>query len=379
MRFRNACVVCLYAALPTLLFADFQYQETTKITGGSIMSMMKLAGTFSKQARQAGEPIVSAIYVKGNQMVRVNQTTTEIIDLDKETLTEIDNQKHQYTVTTFEQMKQQIERASREAQKKAKEEPAPAPTADSSKPSDTQMSFETQVRNTGAKKQVSGLDADEAILTMTLKATDKKSGESGSMAITNDMWMATEIPGYEEVRDFDRRYAIKMGMVLSGAINPSMLAAQPGVGQGMADLAKEMSKLKGVPVQQVTRIGSTADGKPLPAASEAPLPQTNSPAMPSAGDVAQQTATSAIASKLGGLGSAFGGFGRKKKQDPAPDSTAQNDQGGQANGQGNAQTPAAVVLIESSTELTSFSSGHIDASRFDVPAGYKLVESRNDR
>ena len=125
MKFRNACVVCLYAALPTLLFADFQYQETTKITGGSVMSMMKLAGTFSKQARQAGEPVVSAIYVRGNQMVRVNQSTTEIIDLDKETLTEIDNQKHQYTVMTFEQMKQQIEKASREAQKKAKEEPAP--------------------------------------------------------------------------------------------------------------------------------------------------------------------------------------------------------------------------------------------------------------
>ena len=235
------------------------------------------------------------------------------------------------------------------------------------------MSFETHVRNTGSKKQVSGLDADEAILTMTLKATDKKSGESGSMAITNDMWMASEIPGYEEVRDFDRRYALKMGMVLSGAINPTMLAAQPGVGQGMADMAKEMSKLKGVPVQQIMRIGSTADGQPLPAASEAPLPQTNSPAMPSAGDVAQQTATSAIASKLGGLGSAFGGFGRKKKQDPAPDTSAQNAPAQQ----GNAQTPAAAVLIESSTELTSFSSGHIDSSRFEVPAGYKQVEPRN--
>ena len=56
----------------------------------------------------------------------------------------------------------------------------------------------------------------------------------------------------------------------------------------------------------------TANGQPLPAASEAPLPASNGPAMPSAGDVAQQTATSVIASKLGGLG-VFGGFGHKKK------------------------------------------------------------------
>jgi hypothetical protein len=32
--------------------------------------------------------------------------------------------------------------------------------------------------------------------------------------------------------------------------------------------------------------------------------------------------------------------------------------------------------MESSTELASFSSGSVDASRFEVPAGYKQVQEK---
>ena len=59
-------------------------------------------------------------------------------------------------------------------------------------------------------------------------------------------------------------------------------------------MVKEMSKLKGVPIMQVMRVGTTANGEPLPAASEAPIPASNGPAMPSAGDVAKLSASSAI-------------------------------------------------------------------------------------
>ncbi len=79
------------------------------------MQIMKMAGTFSKTARQAGEPIVSTVIVKGNRMTRIGQQQTEIIDLDRETVTSIDHQKRQYTVMTFEQMRQQIEKAMQKA------------------------------------------------------------------------------------------------------------------------------------------------------------------------------------------------------------------------------------------------------------------------
>jgi hypothetical protein len=50
-----------------------------------------------------------------------------------------------------------------------------------------------------------------------------------------------------------------------------MLATQPGGAEALADLKKEASKIQGVPVLQVTRVGVSTDGQPLPAPSVAPV------------------------------------------------------------------------------------------------------------
>jgi hypothetical protein len=146
-------------------------------------------------------------------------------------------------------------------------------------------------------------------------------------------------------------------------------------------MANEVQKLKGVPILQVMRMGMTSNGQPLPAASEAPLPASNGPAMPTAGDVAQQTATSTVASSLGGLGSALGGFGgfghKKKAADPAPAPAA--DPSSTGSGTGPATDPASSVLIESSTTLSDFSSAPVDGSHFQVPAGYQQVTTPGPR
>jgi len=362
-----------------MLLADFQYQETTQITGGSVMGLMKMAGAFSSQARKADQPVTSTVLVKGNRMARIRPDSMEIIDLDRGTITQIDTIKHQYTTMTFDQMKQQLEQAQREAQ--AKQAAAPVKEEKPTEPSNVDMSYDVKVRNTGASREVSGLNTSEAIMTMAMIAKDKTTQQKGSLGITNDMWMAPEIPGFDEVTAFNERMAKKMGNVFRGSDGGafSALLSQPGAAKSLESMAAEMQKLKGVPVLQVMRMGSTADGSPLPAASEAPLPKSEGPAMPSAGDVAQQTATSELANKVGGLGGAaigglggsFGGFGKKKKPQPAPaaetDANAQQAQG---------QSAAASVLIESNTTMGGFSSEKIDGSRFEVPAGYKEVSPK---
>lgn len=371
-----ALAVCL--SCPTVLLADFQYQETTQITGGSVMGLMKMAGAFSSQARKADQPVTSTVLVKGNRMARIRPDSMEIIDLDRGTITQIDTIKHQYTTMTFDQMKQQLEQAQREAQ--SKQAAAPAKEEKATQPSNVDMSYDVKVRNTGASREVSGLNTTEAIMTMAMIAQDKTTQQKGALAITNDMWMAPEIPGFDEVNAFNQRLAKKMGKVFSGSDTSafSALLSQPGAAKSLESMAAEMQKLKGTPVLQVMRMGSTADGSPLPAASEAPLPKSTGPAMPSAGDVAQQTATSALANKVGGLGGAalgglgagLGSFGRKKKAEPAaaPDSgaAAQQAQGADAN-----------VLIESNTTMGGFSSEKIDGSRFEVPAGYREVSPKS--
>jgi hypothetical protein len=361
MKMIQGAVWGVLVAASASLHADFTYTETTQITGGSMLGLMKMAGAFSKQARQVGEPIVSTVAIKGNRMAHINPDRTEIIDLDAETITTIDTLKKQYTVMTFEQMKQQIAAAAAKMKEQQQKNEATA----TEQPSTTDVKFQIHVRNTGQSKDVSGLNTNESILTMNVDATDKSSGQTGSLAITNDMWLAPEVPGYDEVKEFYRKFALKMGTVFSSAINPAMLAQYQGAGKGMADMAEEMSKLKGTPVLQVMRMGTTVDGTPLPAASEAPLPpQPSGPAMPSAGDVAKQSASSALNSKLGGFG--LGGFGKKKADpppaDPAPAAAAQ---------------PTSSVLVETNTQMGGFSRTVNEAS-FAIPAGFKQVQMKGE-
>jgi len=335
-----------------------------------LLGIMRLAGTFSKQARRIGDPVVSSVYVQGNRMARINQDTSEIVDLDNETVTHIDHLKKQYYTITFQQMKDQIEEAQREAARHPQEKPAPDPKPDT--PNTTDMKFDVSVRNTGAAKEFSGLETKESILTLTMQATDKKSGESGNLAMTNDLWMTPEIPGYQEVREFNLRYARKLGEVYGSVTAPMMASMQsqmkPGSTQGLGEMAKEVSKLKGIPLYTVMRMGSTADGKPLPAASEAPLPAENQEAeIPSKGEMAKQgagnAATSAIASKLGGFGGMLGGFGHKKKEDPPPPPNETKTD----------QQSASMVLMETTTEMGGFSSAPIDGSHFRPPSGYQQI------
>jgi hypothetical protein len=310
-------------------------------------------------------------------MARVNAQQIEIIDLDAGTITNVDLVKHTYTQMTFDQMRQAMEQGVQQAQASMAQQKAGAPQQTQA-PENVKLEFKVNVRNTGASKQVSGLNASESILTMQLQGTDTETGKQGAFAITNDMWMAPDIPGYDELREFNRRMAEKMGDLFDSTGMMSQLrAVQPAAAQGMSDLVKESSKLKGIPVQQVMRMGATTNGQPLPAASEAPLPPSPSgPDVPSAGDVAEQTAdntanqtaNNAIASKLGKFGvSGFGGFhgfGHKNQQAPPPPDDSADAQ----------QQPTSTVLMETTTELTSFSSAPIGADKFSVPAGFQLVQ-----
>ena len=333
------------------LLADFTYQETSTITGGLMMSMMRIAGAFNKQAR---EPIQATIAIKGDKMVHRTSTSASVIDLASGTITHIDFQKKQYTVMTFEEMKQMMDQMAQKAQKSQK----------SQKGDNGEMKFKVSANATGKSKQVAGLEAKEMIMKMEMEmeATDKDSGQTqkGGMTVTTDMWFASGVPGYQEVRDFHKRMAEKLNWTPGG----NMFAANPQVSQGMAEVYKEVGKLDGMPVQQVISMGMAgqpgAEGGAAPAQQQQAQPQADQ-------QPAQQPSVS------GALGSALGsrfGLGRKKPADqPAPSDQAPAS-GGQASGSG-----APGSLLEMTTELSSFSSNAVDPSLFEVPANFKKVDS----
>ena len=352
---------------PASIFADVSYQETTKITGGSMVGMMKMASVFSKSARnQLNEPQVTTVSISGARMSRNSAAAMQIIDLDAGTITSVNKAKQEYTVTTFEELQQQMEKAaSRSRQARAEEKNGTDPKAN--------VKFQVHVKNTGATKDVSGQETKEAILSLTMESTDASSGQSGSMAVTSDMWLAPEQAIYGEAREFQVKMAEKMGPAmksLSGSF-AALQQQQPGSADAMKDFAAESSKMKGVPLLQITRMGMTANGTPLPAASEAPLPASSGSgdgqqaAAPSAGGMV----ASGLGSAIGGLGG-FGGFGRKKKaQTEEPRQPEANN--------ASTSSPGYTVLMETETRIDNLKAS-ANPEDFQIPAGYKKVE-RPDR
>ena len=332
------------------LLADFTYQETSTITGGMMMSMMKVVGAFNKQAR---EPIQATIAVKGDKMVHRSATSASVIDLASGTITHIDFQKKQYSVMTFEEMKQMMEQMSQKMQKRDKGD-------------QPEMKFKVSATATGKSKQVAGLEAKEMIMKMEMEmeATDKDSGQSqkGGMTVTTDMWIARGVPGYGEVREFHKRMAEKINWTPGG----NMFAANPQVSGGMAEVYKEVAKLDGMPVQQVISMGmagqpGAAEGGTAPAQQQSQPQAQQQPAQP-------QSVGGALGSALGGR---FG-LGKKKPADQQASSDNQQASGGQGSG-------APGSLLEMTTELSTFSSNAVDPSLFEVPANFKKVESERKR
>ena len=333
MRIVTTCGIL--ALTSSSLFADFSYKEATKITGGVALAGMKLAGTFSKGAREAMDNTAS-VALKGNRLVHRGSSHMSIIDLDAQTITDVDFQRKQYSVLTFEEMKQALENL---AKKMKKDQNA-------------DMKMKVSADATGKTKEINGYNAKEIMMKIAMEMTDPKSKQNGSMVVYTDLWIAENIAGYSEVADFYK----KMSAQLNWAPGGSMFMQQPEVAKGVAEAFKEVSKLNGAPVFQKMSMGPegmqppSSDG-PTPAAAQEQKPKA------SAGSVLG----GALGSRLGGLG----GLGRKKQQqEPPPQEQPAGQQQQQPTGS----------MIEMETQYSDFATT-ADASLFDIPAAFKKVDS----
>jgi len=312
--------------------ADFSYQETTQMTGGALVKILRLGGPFTRKAR---EPIVSTVLIKGNRMATLGKENSTIIDVDKETITEINLSKKTYSVVTFAQMRQAMDdaiakaEANTRAQQKKQQKAAPK--------GNVEAKFKVSAKATGKTKKVQNLNAKEMVVTMDLEGTDKDTGQSGSMTVIEDAWMAT-VAGYDQVKAFHQKMAQKLAREFQPELS-RMAMSDPRMMQGLSEAAKEMSKVAGVPVETVMKMGTGITADSTDSSSEKDKPSVRD----------------AVNSRLP--------FGRKKNDDPPPDQKNDQKQSGPA------------LLLEMTTEMSSFSSGAVDGSKFDVPAGFKQVDS----
>jgi hypothetical protein len=148
-----------------------------------------------------------------------------------------------------------------------------------------------------------------------------------------------------------------------------MMMGRADIAEGMAAVTKEMSKLDGVPVLQVVRMGAAGmENVQAQQEQQAQQPPQQQAERPSAGGV--------LGGALGGRLGRFGGLGRKR-QEPKQEQAQQQEQTS-APAQPQSQS-APGSLLEMTTEMSDFSSAPVDGAKFEVPAGFKRVESELKR
>jgi hypothetical protein len=330
------------------LHADFQYQSTAHITGGAMLQMLR----FVPGAGKIREPQTSTVAVQGNRMVHKSPLQTSIIDLDKRTITTINNEKKTYSVMTFEQMKQAMADASAKLQS-AKQQNA-------SQPGSPDVSIDADIQQTGQSRNIAGYNTKETILTMSMTMTDPRTAQSGAMALKMDMWIAPEVAGYSEMRDFYKRMAKELDWMPGGMA----LLNRPDMARAISKMMTQGGAVDGTPIQEVMSMRPAATpGSPD---TSAPQPTTT---QNTTQNNSQQTPSAAIASALSGRFGGLGGFGRKKQssstQSSAPASSP--DAASPAPASGDAS------LIEMTMENSAFSAAPVSSSLFDIPAGFREV------
>jgi hypothetical protein len=305
---RTHLAVALSIGLVTVsassLRADVRSDEKTLVKFEGMMG--KVIGLFGGKAAREG--VTSTVAVKGDRKKIVGDESGQIVDLKDEKIYDLDLKKKTYRVTTFAQLRQQLEEARRKAAadlEKAQadlQDQTAAPAAPSNGDA-AQLEVDFDVKETGETKSVNGFDARRIVMTIALREKGKALEQSGGIVLTSSIWMTSSIAAMKEVADFDLRYARAVtGTMIAGASADEMAAAMamyPMMKDAIERMRLESVKLDGTAVQTVTTIDAVKSAEQIAAEKQQQEqgPQTEVLAVPT--------------SRAGAVAGVLGGFGRR--------------------------------------------------------------------
>jgi len=376
IRVLSGVLLLLASTIPAR--ADFQYTETSQVTGGSLLKMMRVASMFARgdakrQEQQALQPQSTTRYVKSDKLRIDNPDgTTEIIDLAGRRVISINQNTKTYAVATFEQIQAAMQQAQQQAQQQMQQQ-NPQEKQDLQ---NTQLKITPTVHVTPgtSSRVILGQTTNETKVQMDLAmqavstapnaqpASQQNSG-TATYSMYMDTFVAPSVSGYQEFADFYRKMAQDGNWMKLPAMNVQI---DPRMAQGMSELQKNSDALKGFPMLSYVSMALAASPDAQTASqSSAQNPQSNSSTKDSNNSSDDTVPTSSSAAVMKGLG---GLFGHKKQQQ---DNSSNSNQTGNLSPNPN---PVPNALMEMTTQVTSYSTNSLDAGLFDVPAGYTQIQ-----
>ena len=342
--------VCVFAVLfivsvSAVVSADVRSDQRVRFQlGGAVGKLINMFG-----GKGAREGVTSTVAVKGNRKATLSDTTGQIIDLSEEKIYDLDMKKKTYKVTTFAELRAEMEKARREAEQQAREmeRERPAEPSQPSQPAQkdpNQKEFEVDfdLKNTGAARTINGFNTTQTVMTITVREKGKTLNDAGGMVMTTDMWLTKNAPSTDDIAEFDMKYAQKLygPAVMSGASAQDMamaMAMYPQIKPALDRMAKEGTRVEGTAILSEMKMEAVPPGTANTSAAALPAPE-------------------APPEKKGRFGGLMGGL---KKMAEA----SQQQQSGE-------QKPQRAIIMTTTVEMLKLTPD-VTADVVSIPAGFK--------
>ncbi len=335
--------IVIIASASAVVSADVRSDQRVRFQlGGAMGKMLNMFG-----GKGAREGVTTTVAVKGNRKVTLSDATGQIIDLSEEKVYDLDMKKKTYKVTTFAQLRAEMEKARRDAEQAARQEQASQPS-EPAKPAEkdpNQKEFEIDfdLKNTGATRTINGFDTRQTVMTVTVREKGKTLNDAGGMVMTTDMWLTPKAPSTDELIEFDIKYAQKIygPSVMAGASAQDMamaLAMYPQIKPALDKMAAEGTKIEGTAILTEMRMEAVPPG----------TANTTAEALPAAEAQPEQ--------KKGRFGSMMGGL--KKMAEASNQANSGN------------QKPQRSIIMTTSVEMLKLTP-EVGAEVLAIPAGFK--------
>ncbi|MET0212316.1 MAG: hypothetical protein ABW292_04910 [Vicinamibacterales bacterium] len=335
----------LVLACSSAAVADVRVDEKTQLKFAGAMG--QVVNLFGGGATRNG--VVRTVAVKGDRKATRSDSNGQIVDLREEKVYDIDFKDKSYKVTTFAEIRRQLEEARQKAAQQAPQQAPPdagAPAADAKEP---QVEIDFSMKESGQKREINGFDAREVVMTIAVREKGKTLEQSGGMVMTSNIWLTPKIAAMDEVVAFDLRYAQQINVVamFDAQQTAALMTMYPMMKPAIDRFEKESVNMDGTSVLTVATLDVVASAEQ--AAEQAKEQQ------------GQSSAAQAPPTSLGGLGGALGGrIGRRilsggnKNADTAPA----------------ASTPGRATIMTMTDEVVKVTPS-VSETDVAIPAGFK--------
>ena len=343
--------------------ADVTIERSTAVEGVGAMALANMSGTSrtiisgDKSRTESDTKMQSKIV--GFLARNSTGPSAELVLLDQDKLYHLNIAKKEYTETTFEQIRAQMQKATDQMNSNEDKKQTAPSAVDQSKCQ--WLPAKASVTKSGEKAQFAGYDSERVTITASQPCEDKETGSICEVALILDEWMAAGYTESPEVRKYYTAYAQKMGFDPKSAMDASekakaMFSQYKGI---WTEVAAKMQNVKGYPVRSSFTLALGGAQCKDSNAQQTTQPDQSSDSPRNATDLA-----GAVAGKLGGF------FHKKQDDTAAPAAQA-------APAVSPVAIPAGdVALMTVSSQLTSVSTASANADAFTVPADFKKVEMK---